>query len=247
MSGLIVLGATGAVGTALVKRLRRDGHSVMIGGRDVDRLTALADETGCHSFPVDANQPDSIVDCFAAARDTIGQIAGAANCIGSLLLKPASSTSDREFSDVIQTNLYSAFATVKASHSVMKRSGGSVVLISSAAASIGMPNHEAIAAAKAGIEGLTRSAAASCAARNIRVNSVAPGLTRSRMTRHIWENEQASSASEQMHALGRLGDPDDIAAMIQWLLLGDSSWVTGQIFSVDGGLSSVLPRYRVRR
>ena len=92
-----------------------------------------------------------------------------------------------------------------------------------------------------------RSEAASYAARGIRINAVAPGLTKSNMTRQIWESEQASAASEQMHALGRLGDPDEVAAMIQWLLLDESSWITGQVFGVDGGLSSVLGRQKVKR
>ena len=129
----------------------------------------------------------------------------------------------------------------------MKRNGGSVVLVSSAAARIGMPNHEAIAAAKAGIEGLTVSAAASYAGRGIRFNAVAPGLTKSQMTRHIWQNKTSAEASVRMHALGRLGEPDDVAAMIHCLLSNETNWITGQVFGVDGGLSSVLGRSKVSR
>ena len=129
----------------------------------------------------------------------------------------------------------------------MKRSGGSVVLVSSAAARIGMPNHETIAAAKAGGEGLVVSAAASYANRGTRFNAVAPGLTKSNMTRHLWENESSAEASVRMHALGRLGESDEVASMIDWLLYDEAGWVTGQIFGVDGGLSSVLGRPRVAR
>jgi NAD(P)-dependent dehydrogenase (short-subunit alcohol dehydrogenase family) len=122
----------------------------------------------------------------------------------------------------------------------MLKSGGSIVLVSSAAASSGMTNHEAIAAAKAGVEGLTRSAAASYAARNIRVNAVAPGLVRSGLTEPVFSNPLALKASEAMHALPRLGEPDDVAAAITWLL--ESEWVTGQVVGVDGGLARVRPR-----
>ena len=121
-----------------------------------------------------------------------------------------------------------------------------MVLVSSAAATIGMPNHEAIAAAKAGIEGLVRSAAATYAGSSIRFNAVAPGLVKSKMTERLWNNETTASNSIQMHALGRLGEPDDIAAAIDWLLSTESSWITGQVLGVDGGLASVLPRRTVR-
>lgn len=247
MSGFVILGATGAVGSALARRLRRACHSVFVAGRNSERLSELASELECDSTCVDAKQSGSIATCVEAAKRSFGQITGIANCIGSLYLKPAHATSEADFLDVLQTNLCSAFETVRSSHSAMRKSGGSVVLVSSAAASIGMPNHEAIAAAKSGVEGLMRGAAASYAARGIRFNAVAPGLTKSNMTRQIWESEQASAASEQMHALGRLGDPDDVAAMIQWLLLDESGWVTGQVFGVDGGLSSVLCRQKVKR
>ena len=119
--------------------------------------------------------------------------------------------------------------------------GGSVVLLSSAAARVGLPGHEAIAAAKAGIEGLTRSAAATYGSRGLRFNAVAPGLVRTNLTRRIWENSMASVA---MHALGRLGEPEDVASLIGWLLDRANNWVTGQIFGVDGGLSSVRGKGR---
>ena len=124
----------------------------------------------------------------------------------------------------------------------MIKGEGSVVLISSAAARIGLANHEAIAAAKAGILGLTLSAAATYASRGLRVNAVAPGLVRTPMTTRITSNEKAAESSRGLHALGRLGEPEDVARMIAWLLDPAQSWVTGQVFGVDGGLSSVRSR-----
>lgn len=121
----------------------------------------------------------------------------------------------------------------------MKAAGGSVVLMSSAAARIGLASHEAIAAAKAGVIGLAKSAAASYATQGIRFNVVAPGLVKTNLTRKIWESQRAAATSQAMHALGRLGEPDDIAALIAWLLDPDNTWVTGEVFSIDGGLSTV--------
>lgn len=247
MAAFLVLGATGSIGSQLARRLVNNDCNVFLAGRNSERLNAIASELDCPSAQVDTTDAASFLRCFEETAATFGEIAGVANCIGSLLLKPAHSTTDDDFHAMINANLFSAFATARAAGQTMSRNGGSVVLISSAAAQVGMPNHEAIAAAKAGIEGLTVSAAASYAGRGIRFNAVAPGLTKSQMTRHIWENKTSAQASVRMHALGRLGEPDDVAAMIHWLLSNETSWVTGQVFGVDGGLSSVLGRTKVSR
>jgi NAD(P)-dependent dehydrogenase (short-subunit alcohol dehydrogenase family) len=105
-----------------------------------------------------------------------------------------------------------------------------------------LANHEAIAAAKAGVIGLTLSAAATYAARGIRVNCVAPGLVRTPMTARLTSNEATLKASTAMHPLGRIGEPSNIASAIQWLLDAEQSWVTGQVLGLDGGLASVRPR-----
>ena len=105
-----------------------------------------------------------------------------------------------------------------------------------------MINHEAIAAAKAGVVGLAQSAAATYARYNIRVNCVAPGLTRTPLTATLTTNEASLKASTALHPLGRIGEPHEIASAIAWLLDPEQSWVTGQVIAVDGGLSSVQPR-----
>ncbi|MDX1548632.1 MAG: SDR family oxidoreductase, partial [Rhodothermales bacterium] len=126
---------------------------------------------------------------------------------------------------------------------MMRNGGGAIVLCSSAVSRTGLVNHEAIAAAKAGINGLVRASAATYANRGVRVNAVAPGLVETPATERITSSEAGRKQSEAMHALGRLGRPDDIAEAIVWLLDGDrSGWVTGQIVGVDGGLGTVRPR-----
>jgi len=120
--------------------------------------------------------------------------------------------------------------------------GGSVVLVSTAAARTGIANHEAIAAAKGGVQGLMLSAAATYAARGLRFNCVAPGLTRTPLAAKIIASEASEKASLAMHALGRLGEPGDVARAIYWLLDPANDWVTGQILGVDGGLANVRVR-----
>ena len=114
--------------------------------------------------------------------------------------------------------------------------------MSSAAARIGLANHEAIAAAKAGIEGLALAAAANVRAEGHPRESTAPGLTRMLLTARLWQNEAVAKASAAMHALGRLGAPEEVALAIDGLLDPAQSWVTGQVIGVDGGLSRVRAR-----
>ena len=241
---MVILGATGSVGSTLSRRLKGAGHEVFLAGRNPQVLRDLSDELAAPSLSLDALEPGSIERTIQSARETYDHIDGVVNCIGSVFLKPAHLTSDEEWSEVLAVNLTSAFETVRSAAKVMGKQGGSVVLISSAAARVGLANHEAIAAAKAGVIGLTLSAAASYAGRGIRVNAVAPGLVKSNMTRHLWESEAAESMSSSMHALNRLGKPEQVASMIEWLLQPANDWVTGQVFGVDGGLATVIPRAR---
>ena len=121
--------------------------------------------------------------------------------------------------------------------------GGSIVHVSSRAARPGLPNHEAIAAARAGVIGLTLSAAASYVGYGIRVNCVAPGLMKTPLTQRITGNGTALRASIAMHPLQRIGEPADVVSAICWSADPRNGWITGQILGVDGGLSSVRSRH----
>ena len=242
----LVLGATGSVGSALCRRLTCEGQRVVAAGRNPEKLAALAEDLDCLTVHVDAHDAPTIDHAFDVAVDTFGHIDGVANCIGTLLLKPAHRVSDREWQDTIVTNLTSAFAVVRAAAERMRNNGGALVLMSSAAARIGLAHHEAIAAAKAGIIGLTLAAAASYASRGIRINAIAPGLVRSQMTKKLWETETAAETSAAMHPLGRLGEPVEIADTIAWLLGPQASWITGQVIGADGGLATIMSRPRAR-
>ncbi len=224
----LILGSTSAIAQALTRRLeaegaRVEGHSRRAGGLNL----------------ADFAEVERVVETAAARH---GRLDGVVNCAGSILLKPAHLTTAAEYQATIEANLTTAFAAVRAAAKVMMAPGGSIVLVSSAAARTGLANHEAIAAAKAGVIGLTLAAAATYAPRRIRVNCVAPGLTATPLTARITGNDAARAASTAMHPLRRLGEPEDVASAIAWFLDPSNSWVTGQVLGVDGGLSSVRAR-----
>jgi NAD(P)-dependent dehydrogenase (short-subunit alcohol dehydrogenase family) len=233
MANFCIIAGSGGIAQATTTLLKAAGHNVFTTARDTQKIT-----------------PDAVVDAsdFAAvdavveqAVAKLGGLDGIVNCAGSLLLKPAHLTSQEQYQQVITASLTTAFATVRAAGKHLTN-GGSVVLLSSAAAMEGLANHEAIAAAKAGIIGLTLSAAATYATSNIRFNAVAPGLTATPLTASLTANETSRKFSEGMHALGRLGTPADVARAIVFLLDPLNNWITGQVLAVDGGLSRVRPK-----
>jgi len=238
----LVIGATGAAGSATARRLAASDVEVVLAGRDGDAVGSLADELGVHGHTVDARDIAAVGALVEEVVSTYGRLDGVANLAGSVLLKPAHLTTAEEFEDTVATNLTSAFAVVRAAAPAMRKSGGSIVLASSAAAQIGIANHEAIAAAKAGIIGLMRSAAATYGAKGVRVNAVAPGLVDAKMTAKLVGNEAQAEASRKMHVLGRLGSGEDIAAAVCFLLDPANDWITGQVLGVDGGLGQIRTR-----
>lgn len=231
MAHYLIIAASSGIGQATTKILLAAGHTVFTTARDNTKISPDA--------LLEATDFDAVDNIFSQA----GELDGVVNCSGSLLLKSAHLTSKEQYQSVIDASLTTAFAIVRSAGKYMHK-GGSVVLISSAAALTGFANHEAIAAAKAGIIGLTLSAAATYASSNLRFNAVAPGLTQTPLTSSLTGNEASRKYSEAMHALGRLGKPEDVARAIVFLLDPANGWITGQVLAVDGGLSSVRPKMR---
>lgn len=226
MAKYLVIAASSGIGNSVVEKLTEQGHEVVTTSR-----------SSGYDIELDATDFAAVEQAFKDA----GEIDGVVCCAGSLLLKGAAHTSFDEYMATINASLTTSFATVRAAGKHMRK-GGSVVLVSSAAAMEGLSNHEAIAAAKGGVIALARSAAATYAGNNLRFNVVAPGLTRTNLTAPLTANEMSVKVSESMHALGRLGEPEDVASAITFFLNPENSWITGQVLGVDGGLSRVRPK-----
>lgn len=239
---VLIVGGAGGIGSAAARLVVAGGGSVFLAGRDESRLAALAGQLGMPHATVEATDPDAIDACADAAVESLGGLDGIVCCAGSILLKPAHLTTSAEWQATLAVNLTSAFGCTRAAGRLMRETGGAVVLVSSAAARIGLANHEAIAAAKAGIIGLVRSAAATYARQKIRFNAVAPGLVRTPLARGLVASELAEKASIGMHPLGRLGEPEDVARAIVFLLDPAQGWITGQVLGVDGGLADLKTR-----
>lgn len=237
----VVVGSAGGIGTRLCEMLSDSGWTLVLAGRNTENIEAQRRTLGggvdsCHTL--DASDFDSFDDLLAQHQDATALV----NLAGSILLKPSSSTSREDFDRTVSQNLTTAFACVRAAGKHMRKNGGSVVLMSSCAAQIGLSNHEAISAAKAGVEGLVRSAAASYASNGIRFNAVAPGLVETPLASGILSSDAARKASESMHPLKRIGQPEEIARVIRMLMEPESSWITGQVIGVDGGMATVRPK-----
>ena len=234
----LIIGASGGIGGAVARRLASEGARLVLAAREADRLRALADELGAEAHPVEATSFTAVEELVRAA----GPLDGAVNLCGTILLRPAHQTSEADYHETIAANLTTSFALVRAMIAPLRQRGGSIVLLSSAAAGIGLSSHEAIAAAKAGVEGLVRSAAASYAPQGIRVNAVAPGLVDTPLASPVTGSPAVLKASTAMHPMRRIGAADEVARVVTWLLGPDTGWVTGQTWGVDGGLARVRSR-----
>lgn len=232
----ILVGATGGIGQAVCKLIAEEGGQAFLVGRTPEKLESVANQYGWGYATADAADWSQLDLAVSAAEQHLGGLNVGINLAGSVLLKPMHLTNFQEWQATLNANLTSAAGLVRACVPRMTASGGSLVLMSSAAAAIGLANHEAIAACKAGVEGLVRSAAMTYASKRIRVNAVAPGLVQTPLTEKIWSNARSAEISLGMHPLGRFGNPEDIARAILWLASPLQSWVTGQSIGVDGGL-----------
>lgn len=240
----LIYGATGGIGCEVVQRLSNEGARLVLAGRDEQKLANLAEGKDATTLAVDATSFAEAEKATTQAVEWGGRLDGVANLVGSILLKPAHLTTPDDYDEVMRLNATSAFAVVRAAANAMRKSGGAIVLMASCAARVGLPNHEGIAAAKGAVIGLAQSAAATYASNGIRVNAVAPGLVKTPLTEPITANATSLKASVAMHPLGRIGEATEVALVVAWLLGSQSSWVTGQVIGVDGGVSSVRSKPR---
>ncbi|MGF1580915.1 MAG: SDR family NAD(P)-dependent oxidoreductase [Gemmataceae bacterium] len=238
----VIIGATGGIGSTLSRRLAKQGARLVLASRNLEKVSRLAEELGAIPHPLDARKPQDVQACIENAVQRQTRIDGVVNLVGSMLLKPVHLISEEEWHETMALNVTSSYGVVRSAAKAMMKTGGSIVLMSSVAAKVGLHNHEAIAAAKGAVAGLAISAAATYANKGIRINCVAPGLVKTPLTEKLTSSEAAMKVSTAMHPLGRVGEPEDIASAIEWFLSPNQSWVTGQVLSVDGGMASVRPR-----
>lgn len=159
---------------------------------------------------------------------------------GSINLKPFNRLSTDDFRNDFEINVLGAVKIIqKLLPNLKKSNSASVVLFSSVAAKLGMPFHASISASKNAVEGLTKSLAAELSAQKIRVNAIAPSLTDTNLAAQLLSTPEKRDASAKRHPLQRVGTADEIAEMTAFLLSDKSSWITGQVFGIDGGMGSV--------
>ena len=237
----LVTGARSGIGRALTARLRAAGHRVAAVGRDA---ATLADVEADAHVAADTTTPEGAAAALAACVEQLG---GAptllAHCVGSTLIAPLHRTSAAQYREVTRVNLDSAVFVLQAWVEAMRAAGqrGAAVLASSVVARIGVANHEAIAAAKGGVEALARGAAATYAPIGLRINAVAPGMTDTPMTAGMLRLDAMREGAGKQYPLGGIQTAAEVADTIAWLLSDQAVRITGQVIAVDGGFTTVRP------
>lgn len=243
---LFIGGIAGGIGSALANRLSSDEWTVGGFGRPSDKWSEFKDShSDFHLFDAEASDSKSVDKAVSEFCEEAGGIDAYVHAIGNVFLKPLHLITDEEWESVISCNLNTAFYAARSVIKPMRRQkSGILVFFSTVAAQAGLSNHEGIAAAKGGIDGLVKSIAATYAANGLRANAIAPGLVKTGATSRLTGSEDALRLSERMHPLGRIGDPDEVASLAAWLVSKDATWMTGQTISLDGGMGTVLPKPR---
>ena len=230
----LIFGATGSVGSSLAEQLKNSGNDIHLVARNESEVKAFAEKLNC-SYTVADVLEDGFIE---KVKSDINDVKGIAYCVGSIDLKPLRMVTEADMNKCMKLNLYSAIEAIKGFQEILKKNKGSVVLFSTVAAQRGFTNHTIIASAKAAVEGLTVTLAAEFAP-NIRVNCVAPSLSKSKIAEPMLKNPAIAEGIAKAHPLKRLGEGKDSAALAKFLITEDSSWVTGQVIAVDGGRSKL--------
>ena len=235
----LITGASGGIGRALARQLHAQGCRVAVVGRDAGRL---ADVEVAVRIAADTTTPEGAALAIAACQAALGAAPTLlAHCVGSTLIAPLHRTKLEGYREVMRVNLDSAVFMLQAFVAALQGGPGAAVFASSVVARIGVANHEAIAAAKGGVEALVRSAAATYAAQGLRVNAVAPGMTETPLTAGMLKLPAMREGAARQYPLGGVQTADQVAEVMAWLLGDGSARLTGQVIAVDGGFTTVRP------
>jgi NAD(P)-dependent dehydrogenase (short-subunit alcohol dehydrogenase family) len=238
---VLITGARGGIGRALAQQMSAQGFRVAAVGRDA---SALSDVPAHARIACDTTTADGTAQAIAQCKELLGSVpTHLAHCVGSTLIAPLHRTSAEQSREVLRINLDSALFMLSAWVEAMRGASlpGAAVLVSSVVARIGVANHEAIAAAKGGVEALVRSAAATYAAQGLRINAVAPGMTDTPMTANLLKVPAVREGAGKQYPLGGVQTAEQVAQTMAWLLSNAASRITGQVVAVDGGFSHIRP------
>lgn len=228
MGNYLVIGGSAGIGLSIVNELAASGNEVWASYKS----HSTPDGSGIHYFPLDVLSDDWQLN--------IPEILdGLVYCPGRIYLKPFARIEEQEFIQDYQLQVLGAVKAIKKVLPNLKRSAqGSIVLFSTVAVQTGFNFHSVVSASKGAIEGLTKSLAAELAP-SIRVNAIAPSITETPLAEHLLNTPEKKEGNAARHPLKRIGKPEDIAETACFLLSSKSSWITGQILHVDGGMSSI--------
>lgn len=233
-----VTGGGSGIGLACAEAIIAGGGSVMIGGRRTDVLAAAAANLGARAAWVacDVTRDESVDAAVAATVQRFGAVHLAVNSAGMGAIGTVTNASTLDFAMTIDTNLTGVFRSMRAEARAMKPAGaGSIVNISSIAATLTHRYMTAYCASKAAVNMLTRCAADDLGEHGIRVNAVMPGLVETDLAIPLTANDEARKDYLECMPIARLGKPDDVAAIVSFLLSDEAGWITGQCIGVDGG------------
>jgi 3-oxoacyl-[acyl-carrier protein] reductase len=239
----LVTGASGGIGAAIARALHAQGAAVVLSGTRQDALDALAAELGAgepggraHVSPADlrdASEPDRLI---AAAEAAAGPLHILVNNAGMTRDMLALRMRDEDWQAVLDVDLSAPFRLARAAlRGMLRRRAGRIIAISSIVGATGNAGQANYAAAKAGLIGMTKALAQEVASRGVTVNAVAPGFVQTAMTDSLGEAQRTKLAAAI--PLGRLGQPDDVAAAVVYLASDEAGWVTGATLHVNGGMA----------